>query len=195
MAMSEPSQPNDSEQMELPMTSFAADSPAKTQVSPMLTAKAQTESAPASLARPFALLAEMDRSSLWKTSQSCLIEGLETFSARWPTSGIMRNGKSYQPVVSAYLISEKDYGFLPTPMARDWKDLSRNGVFLSQLRRSGPSLVAILMNNGVSWWKIAFYYEAAMGYPYQWTKVGLRERATQSSRKSLNSSAKQSPDQ
>jgi hypothetical protein len=41
--------------------------------------------------------ASWDQESLsWRTSQRCLLEGWETFSGRWPRSGMMRNGIAYR---------------------------------------------------------------------------------------------------
>jgi hypothetical protein len=34
--------------------------------------------------------------SLWKTAQTCFVEGLETFSEVWPSAGMMRSGQSFR---------------------------------------------------------------------------------------------------
>ncbi len=116
---------------------------------------ASQERAPASLvsgqdygASTPELLAKYDHdTSLWKTSQRCLLEGLATFSETWPRSGLMRSGTAYrlQPLVR--LTDGTDSGLLatpttkanqlapsmmkhpgcrnlmwPTPTSRDWKD-------------------------------------------------------------------------
>ena len=44
-------------------------------------------------------------SSSWKTAQNCLTGGLETFSARWPRSGMMLNGTAYQLPTLAHRIA------------------------------------------------------------------------------------------
>lgn len=47
-------------------------------------------------------LASYDRaSSSWKTSQRCLVGGLESFSETWPRSGMMLGGTAYQLLPSA----------------------------------------------------------------------------------------------
>src|SRR3546814_14141300 len=102
--------------MELPtLMSSRAASPARTSAS-RDAASDFPVSVPVSLRRSPVWLANFDHSSFcWRTSQSCLVEGLETFSERWPRSGMMRNGIAYQRPSLARPISEIARGFLPTP--------------------------------------------------------------------------------
>src|SRR3546814_13767135 len=83
--------------MELPtLMSSRAASPARTSAS-RDAASDFPVSVPVSLRRSPVWLANFDHSSFCRrTSQSCLVEGLETFSERWPRSGMMRNGIAYQ---------------------------------------------------------------------------------------------------
>lgn len=54
-------------------------------------------SVPACFTRRCESLANWDQESLsWKTSQLSLLEDYQTFSGRWPRSGLMRNGTAYQ---------------------------------------------------------------------------------------------------
>ena len=56
------------------------------------------------------LLASYDpATSSWKTSQHCLVEGLETFSETWPRSGLMRNGIAYQLSPLVHLTDETEF--------------------------------------------------------------------------------------
>ena len=79
-----------------PSMSSAEDSPARTSATPEpvpgspVIAPAYGGSWPESLGRW-----DPDTSS-WKTSQLCLLGGLETFSEPWPRSGTMQNGIAYR---------------------------------------------------------------------------------------------------
>lgn len=56
--------------------------------------------------------------SLWKTRQTLLLGGLETFSERWPREGGMRNGSVFQRPISVPRISARESGsWLATPTA------------------------------------------------------------------------------
>jgi hypothetical protein len=102
-------------QMELLPTLSAVDFPAKT------SAQAARELASAALAAAYGqstpdLLASFDRdSSSWRTSQGCLIEGLTSFSGRWPRSGMMRNGTAYRLPPLASPTRGTVSGLWPTP--------------------------------------------------------------------------------
>lgn len=58
-------------------------------------------------------------SSSWRTSQHCLVEGLEPFSETWPRSGMTRNGTAYRLPPLAHLTDATEYGSWPTPNAAD----------------------------------------------------------------------------
>jgi hypothetical protein len=123
------------------------------------------------------LLASYDlTSSSWKTSQHCFLalptsqgHGLGEFLATWPNSGSMRSGKIYQHQSLALRTVENVFGLLPTPNARDGKDLSRTSAFLAARERHSPSLSTEALAAGVAWQSVAPLYEAAMGFPWQWT--------------------------
>lgn len=59
--------------------------------------------------------------SLWKTSQTCFIEGWETYSQSWPEAGLMLAGKVYRlpGVVSRSRVGE--CSLLPTLVAAEWE--------------------------------------------------------------------------
>ena len=66
-----------------------------------------------------ALLANYDpKSSSWRTSQRCLVEGWTEFSETWPRSGMMRNGTAYQLPLAAPTITEIGSGLLATPTTK-----------------------------------------------------------------------------
>ena len=116
------------------------------------------------------LLANYDPvSSLWKTSQSCAVEGLETFSDRWPKSGTMRLGTAYQlpPLVDCTNENASGSPLIPTPLASD-----ANGSGCPRLERaSGISLK--------DWFKLLYGFlyppvdpvEFLMGYPPGYTAL------------------------
>lgn len=118
MTMSDRSPPMLFDEMDLPSTSSAAGSRART--FPLL------ESALVSKVRDLvsgrstgASLASYDpASSSWRTCQACLISGWEPFSETWPRSGMMLSGTVYQLAPSAPLTGETAFGSLPTPTAK-----------------------------------------------------------------------------
>jgi hypothetical protein len=59
--------------------------------------------------------------SLWKTPQCSLLGDLEEFLETWPQWGLMRNGECWEQIPSDFLITEPEFGWLPTPIATDWK--------------------------------------------------------------------------
>lgn len=110
-----------------PWTSSVAASPVRT--------SAPRESVPASMENEagfgpnstasFASF-DLDTSS-WKTSQRCLLEGLDAYSGTWPRAGMTRNGIAYQRQPSAPLTDVTGYFWLPTPSATPYGS-SQNGI-------------------------------------------------------------------
>lgn len=78
-------------------------------------------------------------SSSWKTFQACLFGDLETFSATWPRSGMMRNGMCYRQPPLVRRISETASCWLPTPTATD-KGGGRVNKSLSKGAKPRPTL-------------------------------------------------------
>jgi hypothetical protein len=138
----------------------AADSPARTSPSP---ARGQAWQAPA---RDYGkstpeLLANFDPdTSSWRTSQHCLVEGLETFSETWPRSGMMRNGTAYQlpPLVPRTYEIEcgsslgrpqlhkgpEESGYWPTPRAIDNGQIKTSRTDSRNLK-SSPTLSEMVL--------------------------------------------------
>lgn len=77
-------------------------------------------------------------SSSWKTSQHCLVEGLETFSGTFPRSGMMQNGIAYRLPPLVHLTDVTDYGSWPTPRATDG---SHGGRVTPRKGRKGGNLI------------------------------------------------------
>lgn len=107
----------------------------------------------------------------WRTCQASLVPDLDEFSETWPASGMMRNGIAFQPVLPAGLTSATVSGLLPTPAARDYRDVSKGKAFLSQRKRHSPSLATVLLESGIHWSRLSEAYENAMGFPLQWSAV------------------------
>jgi hypothetical protein len=98
-------------------------------------------------------------------------DGLGEFLATWPNAGSMRSGRTYQHPSSALRIVGNVSGLLPTPNARDGKDLSTTTAFLAARERHSPSLSTEALTAGVAPQNVAPLYEAAMGFPWGWTAV------------------------
>jgi len=75
-----------------------------------------------------ASFAKWDQDSLsWKTSQRCLLEGWETFSAHWPRSGLMQNGIAYRLAPLVPRISATGCSYWVTPTAVEGRRGSQPG--------------------------------------------------------------------
>ena len=119
--------PTDCETTGLPLMSFAAAFPAKTFPLPER-AQDSTANDPAYGQRLPVWFASFDPvSSLWRTCQCSLIEGLDEFSATWPRAGMTRNGKSLELTQLAGASTESEFGYWHTPTTRDAKGQSGLG--------------------------------------------------------------------
>ena len=139
--------------------------------------------------KPFAWLKKCSQIlSSWKTSQRSLHGGFIEFSGPWPKSGMMQNGSVFAAKPLDARTKESDFFSLPTPAARDGKDLSRTVAYLSQRKRHTPSIVTELLTHGVPWFEVVEHVEAAMGFPLQWTDVGCMGLETPSCHRLQNGS-------
>lgn len=168
--------------MELPQTSLQVGFHARTlalQASKLALAK---EREAAYMPKSSGWLAKYDLNiSSWKMSQHCFQDqmatpahGLQQSYPIWPQSGMMRNGTIYPLRPWAVLIAENVSGLLPTPNARDGKDLSRTTAFLAARSRHSPSLSTEALKAGVAWQNVAYLYEIAMGFPLGWSDPGSK---------------------
>ena len=83
---------------------------------------------------------------------------------------------------------------LPTPAARDGKDLSSTTAYLAARSRHSPSLATLLLARGLSWRAIPGAYALTMGYPLEWEEAASTDTATQLSRKSQQLSSRRCHD-
>ena len=119
MTMLEHSQPSLFNETELELTQSAEASRARTLAR---RAKVQELKAkgPGYGVSTRALLASYDhKSSSWRTSQRCLVEGLTEFLETWPRSGMMQNGTAYQLPPLVRLTDETASGLWLTPTATE----------------------------------------------------------------------------
>lgn len=68
-------------------------------------------------------LAKYDRNSRsWRTAQCLLFEDLGESLETFPNWGMMRDGECWEQIMLEEIISEKGYGFWPTPVASECRD-------------------------------------------------------------------------
>jgi hypothetical protein len=110
--------------------------------------------------------AKYDRDShSWKIVLCLQDEDSGLFSETWPKWGTMRNGVCSEGLTAEHLISENEYGFLPTPLADDWK---------GGLRGNTKTLRDWWAEHG--WGKSPsqrhpVFWEWVMGWPEGWTEL------------------------
>ena len=152
------------------LTYSPEDSPAKTSVSPE-SVQESTESDPVCGQSTLGLLGSFDPGTYsLRTSQvSLLTNQCDEYSETFPRSGLMRNGTCYQLRSLALHTREAGFGRLPTPSARDYRDLSSKGAaYAAQRSRHQPSLVTesyLALVGG----RTSEIYEWAMGFMIGWT--------------------------
>jgi hypothetical protein len=107
-------------------------------------------------------------SCLWKTHQCSLVEDLESFSETWPQWGLMRNGECWEQRTLDLLITEPEFGWLPTPVVSDASGAGRN---YPRKGRSVSSLKDYLSEQ----YRLAYppvnITEYMMGWPLGWTDL------------------------
>lgn len=106
----------------------------------------------------------------WRTFQRCLDSEWEMYCEAFPRSGMMRNGIVYQRQPLAQLTGETEFSLLPTPQARDYRDINPdNANKKSMISRDSPSAATIIstaLNIRIS----PKIYEWMMGFPIGWTE-------------------------
>lgn len=126
------------------LTSFLAAFPART------SAPAETRQvSPAAVAdsgkKCSASFVRFDRDSCsWKTSQRCLFEGWETFSATWPRQGLMLSGECWALPMLAATSSENECGLWPALKASDGDQYSRNLDYFKKRAKVAPDLPVVV---------------------------------------------------
>jgi len=138
-------------------------------------------------------LAKYDHvTSSWRTRQACLVSGWEEFSGTFPACGMTQNGELFELAMLDAPQSDIGSGLLPSPCARDGKDVSSTSAHLAARMRHQPSAATQLLVNGLHWSMISEAYGRIMGFPSQWNAGAFINSVTPSSQRSLNSSDAQS---
>ena len=143
-------------------------------------------------------LAFFDHDSLsWKTCQRLLFGGLESFSAIFPRSGMMRNGILFPRMSSALPINETEFSLWATPQASDAKRMafSREAHLKQQARNArlgfgtGPAGLNAVAHCQIEYdgCPTANFFEWLQNFPMNWTAIDALE--TPSCQKPPNGSA------
>ena len=103
-----------------PQTSSLPDGPAKTSPIWELVKVSKVTGRVSGQKLPELLAMYSRDSSSWKTSQRCLVDGLQTFLETWPRSGMTVSGIAYQLPPLALRTAVIGSGLLPTPTAVDY---------------------------------------------------------------------------
>ena len=108
--------------------------------------------------------------------------GSTAFSITWKEKATPAGRRYLQQQARALTTSEGGTISLPTPCARDGKDISRSNAFLSQRQRHSPSLATRLLESGLPWQVITPVYCLAMNLPLHWNDCAPKGTATRSTR-------------
>lgn len=176
MEMSESLPPTGSKQTELFPTSSSAASRARTFRSPEKALGWLESAAAYGLSIPVSLASYDQPTSSWKTSQLCLVEGLETFSETWPRSGMTRSGIAFQLPDLVPITDGIASGLLPTPTASDNRDRGNLSSPSVQRRISiGKQLMLSQVVSDTSGALNPPWVEWLMGFPIGWTDCAASE--------------------
>lgn len=119
--------------------------------------------------------------SSWRTSQTCFIEGWESYSETWPRRGTMRNGVVFQLPSPGYPKRATESGLLPTLISGDAAQAA-NGSRDDRKPSDGLTMTDWVRLN-IARKKVPLELgEAMMGFPDGWTECAPLE--TPSFRKS-----------
>lgn len=126
--------------------------------------------------KPLTLFAVLDQTGLsWKMLEGCLPQKKGKSSGEsyqtWPPSGIMQNGKCFRREPLVRLTRGIGSLSLPTPSARDYRDLSLKEAYAASRNRHQPSLATEVLLAGLGGLRISQIYEWAMGFPYGWLDI------------------------
>ncbi len=165
--------------------SSAEDSPVKTSAVRVTPSQESTENDQACGESLHESLAWYDQDGCsWRTWQTCLFEGWESFSLTSLPSGLMRNGRLYRLVPWVPHIHGPECSSWPTPRAsaekKGWGVLDRRGC---RYRKSTVDKIKKLGS-----YPSPELYESLIGLPLGWTDLGCGDSATPSSQRSLSGS-------
>jgi len=107
--------------------------------------------------------------SLWKTRQCSLLEGLDEFSETWPKWGIMCDGESWELITPAHLTREIESGLWATPTRCDFKGLTCSSQFAQRAKQAKELTEGVAVNG--TFYPNPTTYEVLMGWPLGWTDL------------------------
>lgn len=102
------------------------------------------------------------KSSSWRTSQGCLIEGRTRFTGRWPRSVLMLAGKCYRAACLVRHTHAKECSLWPVPTASRGGGNAGGSGSRAKARKNG-TYVSERLNPELQEW--------LMGFPIGWTDV------------------------
>lgn len=114
---------------------------------------------------------------LLKTPQQSLLEGLDQFSKRLPSSGIMQNGHIYPAINLGFNNAVSDFILLPTPIKTDSKAPHGRAHYFGNLRKGRGYALPTFIRDGE---KDGIYpnpelTEALMTFPVGYTDLQVLE--------------------
>lgn len=111
------------------------------------------------------------------------VNGSTAFSLTWKVKSTPAGRQYLRQQARARTTSGSAFTSLPTPCARDGKDISRSNAFLSQRQRHSPSLATRLLESGLPWQVITPIYCLAMNLPLHWNDCAPKATVMRSTRK------------
>jgi len=105
----------------------------------------------------------------WRTAQCSLLGGLDEFLETWPQWGLMRDGECWEQTQLDLLITEPEFGWLPTPTVSDSSGAGRDGP------RKGTHSISSWKDYLSKHYRMAYppvnATEYMMGWPLGWTDL------------------------
>src|SRR5215469_11587236 len=180
MTMSELSPPPVWQQMELPLTSYAAGS--RVRIYPSLgEARGSTDHGQDYGPNMPDSLANYDRDTRsWRTSQRSLFGGFSELSETWPRSGMTRNGRLYplptwgrrtSASASGSSLTHKPTHHVPTPTASDYIERTCTSV---QSPLNYETNKSVTLDRWVRMWPTPQAHDAALGNPARVGRYGTK---------------------
>ena len=169
------------EQLSL-LTSCAEDSPARTSQAQAERPVWLASAAGCGLNTPELLASYDPATSSWRTSQTCLLEGLATYSETWPRSGMTRSGTAYRLPTLAHrfnLTGGIASGLWPNPTAGDSVGRGYHGKLHGNYWPALPGAIALSLGypvqHPITGRVNPTFVEWLMGYEAEWTALDVSE--------------------
>ena len=106
----------------------------------------------------------------WKTPQCLLIEDSMLFLGTWPRWGLMQGGECWEQTASDTRTIAPEFGWLPTPVASDWK-----GGCKAIRKDTGKQRTDAVRHYIKTKFNVTYpnpnFLEVLMGWPEGWTEL------------------------